>query len=199
MCKIENKQKVLVAIESLKDTIFGLDSSYSSFCFLTDENQKHALDLDKLNLFIDELVNHATQCPEYQPEFEPLMRDGLYMVIVLLSREFSAREYRFDNLLKFTRAFQPNSKTNISPFDIIIGDRKENLEPAYIERYTRFSSNIDQIKLQFHDFYGSVHFAMQAYVDAHNLNPLNDDDDCSFMLSTIYQATNNILIQKMRR
>lgn len=193
----ENKKRVLNAIDLLKDTAFGLGSSYVDYCF--SFNKKQTLDMEKLNSFIDELVTNATRCPEYQPEFEPLMRDGLYMVIVLLSREFAVREYNFLNLMKFVRAWEPNKNTAVSPFDIIIGDRKEQLEPAYMERYTRFSTNIAQITKQFDSFYESVHYAMQSFVDSHDLNPLCNEDECSYIMGAIRRATNSVLIRNTQR
>ena len=160
------------ALQLLKDTILGMEASYSDFCYAKDI-PGWQLDEDKIQVFIGELLVHAQSHPCCTQELEGLIRDFLYIVIQYMDITFTHIEYKFSSIRKIAAVVRKENINNTSPFDILITDEKERLSPTCLSLYARFTRNIVAVNQD--DFFICVKYALETFINNHQLNCLSNE------------------------
>lgn len=191
-----NEEKIFSAIQDLKDSIFGLNNSYVNFCYEYSENF-HYLNEEKMDSFISELIELSRNTNTYKNEFESLIKDLLYMEIKYIQHFCPFNDQTFASLRKIAETvYKPNAEYK-STFDVLIGDQKDFLDLIFIEKYDNFTQEI--INVDFNEFYKCIKHALEAFIDNHNLNCLNDEAATSNMVFKISRLSQRIQFDTRQR
>lgn len=165
----KNEERIFCAIQKLKDSVFGMNSSYVNYCYSYKDGFYH-MDNEKMNYFILELVDLAKTTQTYQDEFEQRIYDILFLGIKYIEMFCPFDDQNFAGLRKIAESAYKTSLDYKSTFDILINDQKEQLDLAFLNKYEDFTSNI--IKVDFQKFYKCIKHSLEAFIDKNNLNCL---------------------------
>lgn len=192
----ENEQKILKVIQQLKDSIFGMDMSYTEYCYHRGEEITY-LDNQKLDSFIAELLINAQHTTSYRPEFESILPSFFRLVIKYIDKACPISDRRFVSIRKIAEIVYKPTTEYRSTFDIMVNDLTGMFDLLFLEEYSDFSRRITGIDHE--SFYRCVKGAVESFIDAHNLNCLSNDLVTDQTVAKINQVAARIKIEQRRR
>lgn len=184
------------ALQLLKDTIFGMEASYTDFCY-NKEAPGWYLDEDKVQSFIRELLKNAKCLHICTPDQEELISSFLHIVIEYLDRTFSSHEYKFSSIRKISAAVKKEFIYYKSPFDILIEDEQKNLSEECLAMHTNFTNKIVSVNQD--DFVACVKYALEKFIDDHQLSCLSDEFAARQTASRIRRLADRIQLDQRHR
>lgn len=192
----ENEQRILKAIQQLKDSLFGMDMSYIDYCYYRGEDVCY-LDNEKLESFASELFLNAKNTAMYRPEFESILPSFYKLVIKYIDKACPISDRRFVSIRKIAEVVNKPSADYRCPFDIMIDDLKEMFDLIFLSEYSEFSRKI--VGIDHESFYRCVKGSVEAFIDSHNLNCLSNDLLTDQTVVKINQLAGRIRVDQRRR
>lgn len=188
----ENERKIFDAIQDLKDSIFGLKQSYTSFCydhFNSDGYSTYDLSQEKMLLFIEKLCDTARNVKYYHEDYDAVLPSFFAMTILFLTAACNPSDWLFVSIKKIgSTVYKSGSEKSV--FDIMVEDSTGTINGRYEDdcfwvEYRKFNKSIENVDLT--DFEQCVKRTLERFIDDNNLNTLNDP-----------LATNNIIARLNR-
>ena len=180
----KREKKILDAIQQLKDSVFGMETSYAQYCYSVNEH-KSELDFEKVNQFIYKLINYASADSRFTAELKPLIQDFLTITLQYLDSTFASYEYKFSSIRKIAYTIRKNNAEQKSTFDILITDVEQDLSTDCFALYKKFTNDILSVDQE--SFYLCIKHALEKFVDEHGLNCIDDENAVDQMVSKIHQ------------
>ena len=116
----KNKDRLLNAIQNLKDCALGMNAPYMPFCY-SCSSETHNWDDKKFGEFIDTLVGYAPNCVYYRPELERPLYLFYSLTIKYISAACNSSEQTFVSLRKIAKVTEKKPGiTNLSPNDVLL-------------------------------------------------------------------------------
>lgn len=185
----ENEKKLLKAIQQFKDTAFGLESRYTSYCYEYIGGVRQ-LNEEKVEAFITELEELAKRSSFYTDALTSLIDKFLRVVIRYMDCTFAPYEYKFVSIRKIADTVYKQSLTQVSTFDILITDQKQKMDPYYYSLYENFTKDI--VDADQSAFFRCIKTSLDAFVDEHQLNCLHDDQETAELVARINQYSRRL-------
>ena len=168
----DNEQKIIDAINNLKDSVFGLHSSYAQFCYSTIDG-KWTLDKTKINDFVNGLLIYARQHQKYSDTYENLMTNFFELVVVYIDCVCPIDDQLFVSFRKILNTIKKDSVDSLSTFDVMINDEINSFDKDFIAKYEYLTKTI--VEADYDSFCSCVKYAINEFVDNNQLNILSDD------------------------
>ena len=187
-----NEKKIMDALRKLSDSVFGLESKYTEFCY-SDEEGTLALDEEKTKNFISELLSYAKADVKFLVELEPLLVDFIHIAIRYIDCTFSPSEQKLSSIKKIADTVRKERIDQVSTFDILITDQKEYIDSTTYTLYENFTHRIVEIDQD--AFYLCTKHALEKFADDHMLNCLYSEELSKQFARKITRFANEIAFE----
>lgn len=195
---MENEHKVFEAIQSLKDSVFGLKQSFSEYCFDFSNTREYTFNETKMYSFIDELAKLAQSTRAYSSSFERFIPLFLEMSLRFLAAACNPSDWQFRSIKKLAGTVYRESSDYKSTFDFMVEDTQKYLDAYWAcGQFGKVYSEYSAIILDF-DYDACVSFetcvkqTLERFIDSHNLNSLSSDFDTQTIIARITRTANLI-------
>ena len=180
----ENERKVFDAIQSLKDSVFGLKSSYVPFCY-TAKKRGMSFDWEKYELFVEELCECAKEVEGYSEAIGERLREFFGLVLLFVDLFCPQDDRCFSSFKKLALTVLESGGSKGSLFDAIILDyvERDETDDAFRSDYKSFSSKIAEVDNE--TFYRCEKIAVENFIDRHALNCLRSSEETMRAVSEI--------------
>lgn len=173
----ENEEKIFDAIQDLKDSIFGMKQPYIRFCYRRTEDGIE-FDREKTAQFAAELTELSHHTLAYSEELEPVMPLFFEMCAMLLAAICGRGDWIFVSFRKIARTALKASPEEESTLERIVQSHKETIDfsfpdGSFFPLYDAFNSYMGHVESN--DFYHTVKYTLENFVDSHRLNVLDRD------------------------
>ena len=180
----ENEAKVFEAIQSLKDSVFGLKASYVPFCY-TARKQGMSFDWEKYEGFVDGLCACAEEVSGYTDSIGLRLREFFGLVIRFVDLICPADDRCFASFKKLALTVPREEGCPRSVFEVIIQSymERDELDAAFLKEYESFTAGM--LLEDFEVFYRCEKIAVEKFVDRHALNCLRSSEETMRAVSEI--------------
>lgn len=189
----KNKNRLINAIQNLKDCAFGMSASYMPFCY-SYSNDTYNWDERKLDNFINGLVGYAPNCACYDTEFSRPLYLFFSLTIRFISAACNSNEQTFISLCKIAKLTQKSPGLKCA-YEYLIEEDKNSIsnffdENAYWKEYHEFVYILDHINHS--DFICTINYVLQEFIDNHSLSFFSDTNVINTMIMRINRTSSQI-------
>ena len=196
----KNKDRLLNAIQNLKDCALGMNASYMPFCY-SCSSETHNWDDKKFGEFIDTLVGYAPSCVYYRPELERPLYLFYSLTIKYISAACNSSEQTFVSLRKIAKVTEKKPGIKCT-YEYLIED-----DAAYINRhfdadiywadYREFIGLLEVTS--YPDLFGTINYSLQRFIDEYVLSLFSDTALINSMIMRINRTSSQITSEFRRR